>query len=176
MARLQTLRLVLEPVTLDDSEFMLELLTDPAFIRHVGDRQVRTREQAAAYLGERVLPMQAEQGFGMFVVRLRDSGEATGICSLIQREWLADVDIGYAFLPRFRGMGLAFEATKSMLDWVTDELGRTRIVAIVTPDNERSIALLQKLGMVYESTVTSPGEDVALRLYAWTAADHRDSQ
>jgi RimJ/RimL family protein N-acetyltransferase len=168
MTRLQTPRLVLEPLSVDDGQFMLELLTDPEFIAHVGDRQVRTREQAVAYLETRVLPSFAEHGFGMLALRLKDSGETVGLCGLVARAGLDDVDIGYALLPRFRGAGLALEAARRVLDWAID-LGMRRVVAIVTPENAPSIALLEQLGMIHESMVTLPGEDEALRFYAWEA-------
>jgi RimJ/RimL family protein N-acetyltransferase len=102
-------------------------------------------------------------------VELRAGGEATGICGLIKRDTLEDVDIGYAFLPRYRGRGYALEASRAALAYGRDALGLRRIVAITDPDNDASARLLGRLGLEFSRMIIPPGETRELKLFAWNA-------
>ena len=165
-AVLETNRLALRQFTLDDAALMLAVLSDPDFIRYVGDRGVRTLDAARAYLSNRVTPSYAQNGFGMYVVARRSDGEMVGICGLVKRPGLADVDIGYAILPAHRGQGYARESASAVLDLAHGTFGLERVVAIVNPDNAESIRLLEDLGMIREGTVRLTPDAPELVLYA----------
>jgi RimJ/RimL family protein N-acetyltransferase len=172
-AVLETPRLTLRRFSLDDAPFVIEMVNDPAWLEHIGDRNVRTLEDARAYLQKGALAMYERVGFGMYVVVLKESGEPVGTCGLIQRDGLDDVDIGFAFLPQFRGAGYAFESAAAVLEHAIAGLGLKRIVAIVSPANHRSIRILEKLGLQFERTIKLPGDDEEILLYATAAS--RDS-
>ena len=164
---LETPHLVLRRFSLEDDAFILELVNDPAWIEHIGDRNVRTLEDARAYLSKGALDMYERLGFGMYVVALKGSGEAIGTCGLIKREALDDVDIGFAFLPRYRGQGFALESAAAVLEHGRSAFGLKRIVAIVSPANHRSIRILERIGLTFERTVKLPGDDEEISLYAY---------
>jgi RimJ/RimL family protein N-acetyltransferase len=163
---LETERLRLRELAAADGPFILELLNDPDFIRYVADRRVRTEEQARAYIANGPAASYAANGFGLWRVALKTGDTPIGVCGLIRREGLDDVDVGFAFLPPYRAKGYAYEAARAALAHGREALGLKRIVAIVSPDNERSIRLLEKLGMRFERMVTLPGDDEEIRLYA----------
>jgi RimJ/RimL family protein N-acetyltransferase len=167
MTVLETERLRLRWFTRDDAPFVLELLTDPGWLRFIGARKVRTLDDARGYIEKGPLDMCRRLGFGLWVVEPRSGGEAMGICGLIKRDGLADVDVGFAFLPRYRGQGHAREAAAATLSHGRLAFGLRRIVAITTPDNERSARLLDALGMVRERTLRLPGEERDSVLFGW---------
>jgi RimJ/RimL family protein N-acetyltransferase len=169
MTMLESTRLRLDELTEADSGFALALLNDAAFIAHIGDRQVRNREQAAAYLQQGPIASYRQHGFGMYAMRLKYSGETIGMCGLVKRDSLQDVDIGYALLPAYRNRGYALEAARCVMDWATGELGLRRLAAIVDPTNTDSIALLGKLGMAPEGMVRLSQDEEPICLYAWAA-------
>ncbi len=163
---LETQRLVVRRFSLDDAAFIIELVNDPAWLQYIGDRNVRTLEDARAYLRKGALDMYERVGFGMYLVILKSSGEPIGSCGLIKRESLEDVDIGFAFLPKFRGQGFAIESVAAVLEYGKRALGLKRIVAIVTPSNHRSIAILEKIGLKFERMLKLPGDEEEISLYA----------
>jgi RimJ/RimL family protein N-acetyltransferase len=167
-SRIETARLVIRPFTIDDGAFVLELVNDPAWIQHIGDRGVRSLADAREYLSKGPLASYARNGFGFNLVQLKSTGEPIGGCGLIKREMLNDVDLGFAFLSRFRGLGYAEEAARAMLENAQQVLGFDRIVAVVAPANTRSIALLQKLGFTYESSIhLTPDDPEEISLFVW---------
>ena len=166
MTVLETERLILRELVPDDAPFMLELLNDPAYILNIADRGVRDVEGARRYLEERWRASYAEHGFGLWVVVHRETGASTGLCGLVRRDGLDDVDIGYAFLPAFRGRGFALESALGVKAHARDVVGLTRLVAIVTPGNARSIQVLERLGMRFERTLRLPGDASDVALYA----------
>jgi RimJ/RimL family protein N-acetyltransferase len=168
---LQTARLTIEPLTLNDAPFVLTLLNDPDFIAQIADRGIRDEAAARRYLQEGPLASYREHGFGLWAVRQRDGGETLGMCGLLQRPALADVDIGYALLPGARGRGLAREAAQAVLYYARDTLGLTRLVAIVAPENAPSRALLEGLGFEHERMVQLTPEAERLCLYRWGASE-----
>ena len=160
-----TERLLLRRVEEEDADFLVELTNDPDFLRFIGDRSIRTRDDAIVYM--RTGPFLRTSGrLGLCVVVGNTSGRAFGVCGLLQRDGLADVDLGFAFLPDHRGVGYAFEAADAMLQYGLRRLQLPRVVAIVDPANERSIALLGKLGMRFERALCLAPEDKLLHLYA----------
>lgn len=166
MKVLETDRLRLRPLTEEDAEFMLELLNDPSFIRNIGDRNVRTLEGAKTYITNGAVASYARNGFGLYLVELKESGESMGICGLVRRSTLTDVDIGYAFLPKYWSKGYAIEAAMTMKKFAREVIGLKRMVAVVDPQNRASIRVLEKLGMKFERMVRLAEDDIDLKLFA----------
>ena len=166
MIVLETERLLLRYLSADDAPFIVALLNDPDWLRFIGDKSVRTLDDARAYLLNGPIAMYAREGFGLYLAVLKASGDPVGLCGLIRRDGLADVDIGFAFLPAFRGQGYALESAAAVMAHGRDSLGLERIVAITTIDNDRSIRVLERLGLVREQSVRLPGDGEALQLYA----------
>jgi len=156
---IETDRLVLRPLTLDDAGMMLELLNDPDFLRYIGDRGVRTQADAREYILKGPMEMYAQRGFGPYLVERKADGAALGICGLIKRDFLVDVDLGFAFLPAYRSQGYAYESSVAVLAHAREALRMRRLVALVDPDNGRSAGLLERLGFHPEGTVRFPGEE-----------------
>jgi [ribosomal protein S5]-alanine N-acetyltransferase len=129
-----------------DAAFILELLNNPDFIRNIADRGVRTLEAARQYIETGPAASYARFGFGLSLVQLRDLATPIGICGLLRRDSHPDVEIGFAYLPAFRGKGYAFEAAAAVLEAGIRSLRLTRVVALTTPENQGSMKVLQKLG------------------------------
>lgn len=163
---LETERLRLRHLTPDDAPFMFELVTDPSWIEFIGDRGWKSHDDARLALEEKYVASYAEHGFGLWGVTLRDGDELLGICGLIKRESLEDVDVGFAFLPRHVGKGYASEAAAASLTYARATLGLRRVVAITTPNNVRSIAVLEKIGLRFEKPMYLPDDPDVLSLYA----------
>jgi len=147
---LETARLALVRLTPDDAPFIVELLTDPSFLRYIGDRGVRTEDDARRYIETGPMASYARFGFGLYRVDLKATDEPIGICGLLKRDTLPDADVGFALLPRFRGQGLAFEAVSAVLASARAAHGLARVLAITALDNAVSIGLLEKLGFRFE--------------------------
>ena len=160
---IHTDRLVLRRFTLEDDDFTMQLVNDPEWIRNIGNRNIRTLEDARTYLARGPLAQYERLGFGLYLVALKASGEPIGMCGLVKRDGLDDVDIGFAFLPAWRGQGFAEESARAVLAHAR-ELGFDRVVAIVSPGNDPSIRLLRKIGMRAAGAVRLPtgDEDVLL--------------
>ena len=163
---LQTERLILRRVTLEDAGLMLAIWNDPAFIRHVGDRGIRTVAEAEAALKEGAFKLYDDYGYGPYCMSLKVDRAQIGICGLFRCDNLDDPDIGFATLPDYCGKGYAAEAAHAVLAHARDDLGLRRLTAIVSPENRASIGLIEKLGMSLESGVTMPGEENQISLYS----------
>jgi len=166
MITLETSRLSLHRLTTDDAEFILELVNDPSWLRFIGDRGVKTLDDARAYILKGPAVSSYERfALGQFLVRRKADGVAIGICGLLKRPALEDVDVGFAFLPQFTRQGYAFEAATAILAYGRRELGLIRIVAVTSPDNSASIRLLEKLGLRFEKNIRLSADAPELRLY-----------
>lgn len=165
MKILETERLLLRQLTAEDAELMLELLNDPDFIRYVADRGVRTMEEAAEFIRNRMLPSYEKVGFGFYLVEEKASREPIGICGLVKRDGLDDVDIGFSIRRKFWRKGFAHEAAVAVLDYGRSALKLPRIVAITAPDNNSSMKLLEKLGLRFEKMIRLPGQTAETRLF-----------
>jgi RimJ/RimL family protein N-acetyltransferase len=163
---LETERLIIRKLTTDDAPFILELVNEPSWIRFIGDRGVRTLDAARAYISNGPIAMYERFGFGLYLVMLKGDKVPLGMCGLIKRDALPDVDIGFAFLPRYWGKGYAIEAAAAVLAYGRRALGLGRIVAITSPDNQSSIKLLEKIGFVFEGMIRLPGETSEVRLFS----------
>jgi [ribosomal protein S5]-alanine N-acetyltransferase len=152
---IETDRLSIRPLTLADAPFILSLVTQPSWLRFIGDKGVTDVASAERYLRDGPIAMQARHGFALQLVALRDSGTPIGICGLIKRDSLPDPDLGFALLDEYAGQGYAFEAASAVMHFARTTLRLTRVLAIATPDNARSAALLTKLGFTSEGTLES---------------------
>lgn len=166
MIVLETERLVLRRLSTHDAEFILRLLNEPSFLRYIGDRGVRTLEDARAYIAKGPIDSYDRHGFGLFLVSQKEDGAPIGMCGLLRRDALPDVDVGFAFLPAFWGKGYAFESAAAVLSYGREVLGLVRIVAITSPDNEGSIRVLSKLGMRFEGMIRLADSEPEVRLFA----------
>lgn len=163
MQILETDRLIIRFFTLADAQFIVDLLNDSDWLRFIGNRGVRSVADARLYLERGALKNYKQLGYGFYMVERKLDGALMGMCGLIKRPNLADIDIGYAFLPQFRGQGYGLESADAVLRYAHDQLGFKRVAAITTLDNTRSIHLLAKLGLKFERTITwSDGEELKL--------------
>ncbi len=162
---LETERLVLRRLTLDDAGLMLAIWNDPAFVRNVGDRGIRTVEQAEAALIDGAFKLYKRYGYGPYRMMRKADGASAGICGLFRRDNLKYPDIGFALLPEFRGRGLVAEAARAVAAYARDDLGIEYLTAIVSPGNAASIGLIEKLGLRFERGITMPGDEEEICLY-----------
>jgi RimJ/RimL family protein N-acetyltransferase len=162
---METERLILREFTFEDAAFIFELVNEPSFIKNIGDRGVRSLEDAEHYIETGPTASYARNGFGLYLVQLKESDASIGMCGLIKRPTLDDVDIGYAFLPKFWSKGYAVEAALAVREQARS-LGLKRLVAITNPDNEGSIRVLERIGMTYEKMVRLSADDIELKLFA----------
>lgn len=170
MKFLETDRLLLRQLTTDDAPFILELLNEPSFLQNIGDKGVRSITDARGYLLSGPLASYEHYGFGLYLVERKESRVALGICGLLKREALADVDLGFAFLPQFWGQGFAVEAAQAVKNYAHQRLGLARIVAITLPSNRGSIRVLETLGMRFEKTIRLAEEAEELMLFEYEFA------
>jgi RimJ/RimL family protein N-acetyltransferase len=163
---LETERLIIRHLSSDDAPFILELLNDPSFIQNIGDRNVRTITDAESYITKGPVTSYEKNGFGLDLVILKETGESIGICGLIKRDTLEDVDIGYAFLPKFWRKGYAVESALAVLEYGQQVHGLKRIVAITLEENKGSVRVLERIGLKFEKMVKLAGDDTELMLFA----------
>jgi len=163
---LDTPRLILRCLDLDDAPFFLRLVNEPSFIQNIADKGVRTLEDARENLRNGPMASYARHGHGLWMVELKETGMPVGICGLIRRDVLDDVDVGYALLPEFCAQGYASEAAAAALAYARDALGLRRVVAVVNAENARSLRLLEKLGFRYERMVRLTPDDPEIQLLA----------
>lgn len=166
MRIIETDRLVLRWLTPDDAPFILELLNDPTWLRFIGDKGVRTLEDAKNYILTGPMDMYSRLGFGLFLTELKDGSIPIGICGLIKRDSLEDVDIGFTFLSRYQSRGYGYEAASATMAYGIEQLGLKRIVAITSKDNLGSATLLEKIGMNFERIVILHDDSEELKLFA----------
>jgi RimJ/RimL family protein N-acetyltransferase len=163
---LRTPRLDLRKMSDNDAGFIIELLNDADFVRYIGDKGVRTVEDAVKYLETGPIASYQRFGFGLYLVELRETAEPIGMCGLLKRDTLEDVDIGFAYLPRHRARGYAVEAASAVMQHARASLGLGRIVAITSQDNEGSARVLKKVGFKYERLIRQPHDENDLKLFA----------
>jgi RimJ/RimL family protein N-acetyltransferase len=170
MKVLETERLTLRRLSNDDHAFIIELLNQPSFLRYIGDKKVRTAADAQRYIQDGPVASYARFGFGLYLVELKDSGApigaSIGICGLIKRDSLPDVDLGFAFLPAYWSKGYASEAAEAVLQYGRSVLGLRRIVAITSLDNQDSMKLLGRIGFKEESILKLSEGEPEVRLFS----------
>jgi RimJ/RimL family protein N-acetyltransferase len=162
---LETERLLLRRITTDDAEFILDLLNQPSFLRYIGDKEVRNVADAIQYIQTGPIASYERFGFGLYLVELKENGESIGMCGLLKRDSLPDVDVGFAFLPSYWSRGYAFESAGAVMNYGREVLGLRRIVAITSPDNDASIRLLEKIGLRFERMIKLASDQPEVRLF-----------
>lgn len=152
----ETKRLLLCRLDPKDAAFIFELMNDPSWKRYIGDRGIKTLEDAEAYIRNGPVKSYHQFNFGLYAARLKDTNLPIGLCGLLKRDNLDDADIGFAFLPQYAGKGYAFESAGAIIDHAASVLGMRRILAIASPDNSRSVTLLEKLGFSFKEMIRMP--------------------
>ncbi|MEK6337477.1 MAG: GNAT family N-acetyltransferase [Acidobacteriota bacterium] len=163
---LETNRLSLRRLETADADFILRLLNEPSFIQNIGDRGVRTIEDARGYIQKGPIASYEKHGFGLWLVEAKEPPARIGICGLLRRDVLPDVDLGYALLPEFWSKGFALESASAVLAYARDTLGLKRVAAVVNADNQSSIRLLEKMGFEFERMVRLSEQDDEIKLFA----------
>lgn len=164
--QLETERLILRRVTIADADLLLAVWNDPAFMRHVGDRGVRTISEAVEAMESGALKLYADYGYGPYAMVRKADGSRIGICGLFKRDNLEFPDIGFGVLPDYCGQGYAGEASIAVMAHARDDLAIETLTAIVSQDNVASIGLIEKLGLAYVKMITMPGDDSEICLYS----------
>jgi len=164
---LETERLILRRFTVDDAQFILTLVNEPSFLRYIGDKKIRSLEDARQYILSGPVASYERHGFGLCLVQLRETHTPTGMCGLLKREELPEPDIGFALLPAFWNKGFAFEAAGAVLQDAHERLRLQRILAITSLDNEASIKLLERLGFTFEKITKLAADHEPVRLFTW---------
>jgi RimJ/RimL family protein N-acetyltransferase len=159
-------RVRLRRLTLDDAPFILKLVNEPSWLEFIGDKGVRSEDDARGYLARGPIEMYARLGFGLYLTESKESAIPMGLCGLIKRESLADVDIGFAFLPAFWGRGYAHESALAVIAHAKSDFSMERLVAITSPENRKSMRLLERLGMTLEESIELSGDGGKTLLYA----------
>ena len=161
----ETARLRIRQLRGDDAAFIQVLTNDPDYVRNIGNRGVRTVDDAARYLRNGPMAAYEEWGFGLYLVEIKGNWLPIGTCGLLRRDYHPEVEIGFAFVPAGRGGGYAFEAASAVLEYAVGALQLRRIVAFTAPDNQPSIRLLTKLGFQFEKMLDLPGHDEPSRFF-----------
>ena len=165
MFTLETERLTLREVSTDDADFILRLLNEPSFLRFIGDKGVRNLQDARQYILNGPISSYNQNGFGLYLVVLKSTNTSIGMCGLIKRETLADVDIGFAFLPEFWNKGYALESATTVFSYGKNVLKLPRIVAITNKDNVTSGKLLERLGLHFDRLIDLNGDGDETKLF-----------
>jgi RimJ/RimL family protein N-acetyltransferase len=176
MLILETPRLRLRWFTAADADFIRRLLNDPGWIAHIGPRNVRTRRQAEAWIASRLTATYGRLGFGFWAVERKEDGALAGMCGLIKRDALPEVDVGYALMPAFRGQGYAREAAAACLRYAREVLGLAEVWAITSPANAASAAVLRAIGLRDTGVRRLPGEERDSRVFVAPRADPGDDR
>lgn len=172
---LETERLSLRRLTLDDAGLMLAIWNDPAFVRYVGDRGIRTIDAAREAMQKGAFHLYEEYGYGPYHVALKEGDQAIGLCGLFRRDGLDEPDIGYAVLPEHCGKGYAYEASSAVIDHARDDLRLSRLIAIISPKNDASIGLIRKLGLGFERMHNMPDDDQEVCIYGMALNDRSET-
>ncbi|OMO21193.1 GNAT family N-acetyltransferase [Vibrio lentus] len=165
MQAVETARLRLRMITPQDAAFIQRLYSSEDFLRYIGDKEITDTDKAVEYIENNILKMHQEKGVCLLVVEIKDSSTPIGVCGLIKRDTLESHDIGYGFVPEAYGQGFALEAAQAIIEQAKHNADIDHLVAITTSDNIRSIALLTKLGFVFERVEETINESVNLNLY-----------
>jgi RimJ/RimL family protein N-acetyltransferase len=163
---LETERLQLRQFEISDADFIVWLVNTPGWLEFIGDRNIKTTEEAIRYLQNGPMKSYKENGFGLSLVEIKESRKSIGMCGILKRDSLEHPDIGFAFLPEFNGKGYAFEVVLATVNYAKNKLGLGTLSAITTPLNKKSIQLLEKIGFIFIKVVRDPKDQAELLLYA----------
>jgi RimJ/RimL family protein N-acetyltransferase len=162
----ETKRLLLRKITIEDAAFVLRLVNEPSFVSNIGDKGLKNLNDAERFILKGYWTNQEHSGYGMFLVELKGEGDSIGGCGLLYRKVLDVTDIGFAFLPEYWNRGFAYEAAAAILKYGHTTLEIKKIVGLTSADNLGSIKLLKKLGMDFEKTVKMSDDDPETFLYS----------
>jgi len=162
---LETERLIIKKMTLDDAPFLLKLLNEPSWIQFIGDRNVNTIKDAENYIQEKMIVNYKKFGFGFYIIITKENKECVGTTGLIDREGMEYIEVGYALLQKFEGKGFAYEATKAILNYASEKLNISPIVAITDLENTKSIRLLNRLGLHFDKNIQLPNFEKPCKLF-----------
>lgn len=174
MKILETERLIVREIVESDDEFILDLMNQPSFIKYIGDRNVRNAEQAREFIENRFRKSYTENGFGLYLVKLKDDNKklSIGISGFVKRDTLPDADLGFAFLPPFEQKGYAIESAIALMKYGRETLKLNRVLAITTQNNHSSVKLLGKLGFEFDSLIKMPHDEEELKLFSYEFEKH----
>lgn len=159
---LETNRLLLRKFDLNDADFILQLVNSPEWLKFIGDKGVKTKADAINYLESGPIKSYKENGFGLWLVALKNTDNPIGMCGLVKRDTLEDIDIGFAILPGYTQQGYGFEIASETLKYAKENLQLDRVIAITDAKNTASIKLLTKIGLSYEKTLALSETDSVL--------------
>lgn len=162
----ETSRLKIRELTVDDAEFIFGLVNEPSFLENIGDKGVRNLEDARRFIVEGPWASHRDRGYGQFLVELKEGGDAIGVCGILYRETIGVPDIGCAFLPKYWRQGYAYESALAMMEYGRTKLGVEKIVGLTSQKNVASIKALEKLGMSFERMVKMSESDPGIALYS----------
>ncbi|NBL65020.1 GNAT family N-acetyltransferase [Flavobacterium sp. NST-5] len=165
MTTFETSRLVLKPAHLEDADFFVELYNMPSFLQYIGDKNIRTTQDAEDYISEKFLPHFQKLGFGNYVVILKENQTKIGAVGIFERDFLPVMDIGFSFFEKYQGKGYAFEAAHHLKEIVAKDFGITKIAAMTTKDNFLSQKLIEKLGLRFQKLIEIPNDAEELMYY-----------
>lgn len=165
MIVLTTSRLEIIEITIEDTPFIFELLNTPSWIKFIGDRGIKTQEDAKNYIINKFIPSYSAWWFGFRLVRTKDDKTPIGICGLVKRDALEHIDIGFAFLPQYEGKGFGFESASAVMEYAKNRLNIKTIAGITNSGNKSSIALLEKLGLRFQKMILLPNETEEIMLF-----------
>jgi len=160
-----TPRLSVRPFVLEDAPFVLELLNTPGWLQYIGDRNIRSLNDAREYLLNGPLHSYDRYGFGGWLVSLRETDAPAGICGLFRRDYLDQPDLGFALLPAYEGKGLAAEMAAATMVYARRALDYRQLYAIVQEDNQRSIRLLLRCGFKLHKKLELEHEPTGILLF-----------
>lgn len=163
MIILETTRLLLRELdSAVDADFVFELLNTPKFVKYIGDRGVRSADDAREFIETRYCQSYRDHGFGLYAVERRRDSAKIGICGFVRRETLPDADLGFAFLPEYERQGYGFESAAAVMKYGRETFGFKTVLAITSLDNDASGHLLEKLGFSFDRVIGSGGEQLKL--------------
>ncbi len=162
---METQRLKLQVVLPDDAEFLFKLMNTQKWYDFIGDRGIKTVDDARQYIMNKMHPKLSEKGFVNHLMIDKTTNKIVGTCSLHDRDGVDGMDIGYALLPEFEGKGYASEGAQAMISLAFNVHQQKRISAITSDDNKQSYGLLEKLGFTQNGYIKLPNSDESIRLY-----------
>ena len=168
---IETDRLTLRRLAEDDAELILRLLNEPSFLKFVGDKGVRKLDDGRRYIREGPVASYAEYGFGLYLMLQNEDKAPIGLCGLLKRDTLDVADVGFALLPEFWSQGYATEAARAVLARAGSVHGLDRVVAITARENDRSIRVLEKVGLRFEKMVRLSDEAPEICLFSTPDAE-----
>ena len=152
MIVIETERMLFREMNYDDAPNLLGIFSDSEAMRYYP--RTKSLEETLDWI-ERNRASYHLWGFGLWIAMLKDSQEFAGQCGLVMQriEDVPEVEIGYLFLRKFWGRGLATEAAKAVRDYGFQKLEYDRLISLIDPGNAASIRVAERIGMKFEKEV-----------------------